>query len=114
MALRGVTSQDVGSLLIAGGFGSYMDVNSALAIGLLPPIPRERIRHVGNSAGAGAALAHAPPRRSEMEAFTPLCTYHELSSSRPFMDNYLSTSLLTNRRRMMNSPKLLRCGGLRI
>ncbi len=90
MALRGVTVKDVDSLLIAGGFGQYMDVDSALAIGLLPPIPRERIRHVGNAAGAGAALALVPRHRSELETFTAKCSYHELSASRPVMDNYLS------------------------
>ena len=37
--------------------GMYLDVNSAIAIGLLPDIPCEKIHQVGNAAGMGAKLA---------------------------------------------------------
>lgn len=89
MKLRGIKYEDVDHLLIAGGFGSYMDVESALAIGLLPPIPLDRIHHVGNAAGSGAAWALVPERRALLEDFTKLCSYHELSASRLFMDSYM-------------------------
>ncbi|MCX7668573.1 MAG: ASKHA domain-containing protein, partial [Anaerolineae bacterium] len=40
-------------VIIAGAFGTYIDVDSALTIGLLPPVPRERLTQVGNAAGTG-------------------------------------------------------------
>ncbi|MBN1368341.1 MAG: DUF4445 domain-containing protein [Dehalococcoidales bacterium] len=49
--------RDIDSILIAGAFGSYIDVASAVAIGMLPNLPLERFRQVGNAAGMGAKLA---------------------------------------------------------
>jgi uncharacterized 2Fe-2S/4Fe-4S cluster protein (DUF4445 family) len=48
---------DVGELLLAGAFGTYVDRRSAVRIGLVPEMPLERIQAVGNAAGAGALLA---------------------------------------------------------
>ncbi len=48
---------DLEEVLIAGAFGNYIDPASALRIGLLPPVPLEKVRAVGNAAGAGAVLA---------------------------------------------------------
>ena len=50
-------------MIIAGAFGTYIDVGSAMTIGLLPKIPLERISQVGNAAGrppAGVDIAGAP------------------------------------------------------
>lgn len=44
-------------LIIAGAFGTHLNIDNALAIGLLPDMPRERIVVVGNAAGRGACLA---------------------------------------------------------
>ena len=43
-------------LLIAGAFGSYIEKEDALAIGMFPAIPPDDIEIVGNAAGAGAVL----------------------------------------------------------
>jgi len=43
-------------LLIAGAFGSYIDKEDALTIGLFPDLPLDHIEIVGNAAGAGAVL----------------------------------------------------------
>ncbi len=48
---------DIDQILLAGAFGSYINKDSALAIGLLPPISPEKIVSVGNAAGTGAKLA---------------------------------------------------------
>src|SRR2546428_12165435 len=42
--------------MLAGGFGNYVPIASALRIGLIPPLPVERIRYVGNAASLGAQL----------------------------------------------------------
>jgi uncharacterized 2Fe-2S/4Fe-4S cluster protein (DUF4445 family) len=44
-------------VLVAGAFGNYVRKTSALRLGLLPAIDPERVRFVGNAAGAGAYLA---------------------------------------------------------
>jgi uncharacterized 2Fe-2S/4Fe-4S cluster protein (DUF4445 family) len=53
LAETGVGEGAVDRLLIAGAFGKFLDVNAALAIGLLPPAFAGRIVQVGNAAGAG-------------------------------------------------------------
>ena len=53
LAETGVGEDAVGRLIIAGAFGKFLDVNAALAIGLLPPAFTGRIVQVGNAAGAG-------------------------------------------------------------
>jgi len=52
-----LTHRDIDQALLAGAFGSYINKASALGIGLLPPIPGEKIKSVGNAAGAGARMA---------------------------------------------------------
>lgn len=86
---RGETYADIRHVLIAGGFGAYMDVRSACAIGLLPPVFADRTRHVGNSAGAGAALALDVEQRLLLQKVTDKCSYLELSSSALFMEKYI-------------------------
>ena len=43
--------------MIAGAFGTHIDVESAIGIGMLPVLPLSRIEQVGNAAGVGARLA---------------------------------------------------------
>ena len=51
-----VAPQDLEEVVIAGAFGSYLDPQSAIRIGLLPRVPLSIVRAVGNAAGAGARL----------------------------------------------------------
>jgi uncharacterized 2Fe-2S/4Fe-4S cluster protein (DUF4445 family) len=53
----GLPPDALAEVLVAGAFGSSLRKASALGIGLLPPIDPERVRLVGNAAGAGARLA---------------------------------------------------------
>jgi uncharacterized 2Fe-2S/4Fe-4S cluster protein (DUF4445 family) len=52
-----MTYAELDQAIIAGAFGTYVDVESALAIGMFPPLPAECFRQVGNAAGVGAKLA---------------------------------------------------------
>ncbi len=57
LAENGLTVDDLDEFLVAGAFGNHLEVESSIAIGLYPDIPRDRIRLIGNAAGAGAAMA---------------------------------------------------------
>ena len=89
LELSGHTAADVTKLVIAGGFGAFMDVKSALHIGLLPQVPAEKITHVGNAAGAGAAIALTEAGREAIMALDAKCRYFELSGAELFRDNYV-------------------------
>ena len=54
-------------IMLAGAFGSYIDRKSAVRIGLLPDAGTEKIRHIGNAAGAGACMTLLS-KESEREA----------------------------------------------
>jgi uncharacterized 2Fe-2S/4Fe-4S cluster protein (DUF4445 family) len=52
-----VEDSALAELMLAGGFGNYLSIDSAVRIGLVPPLPTARIRYVGNAAALGAELA---------------------------------------------------------
>lgn len=69
MEEAGVSAGDLEEVLLAGTFGNYINEEKALAIGLLPPVPPERIRPVGNAALAGTIIALlSADARVEIEA----------------------------------------------
>ncbi len=53
----GIATDDIDAVFLAGAFGNYMNQDSAVRIGLLPPELKGKITHVGNAAGVGAARA---------------------------------------------------------
>lgn len=87
---------DLERVTIAGAFGSYIDVDSAVAIGMLPRLPRERFHQVGNAAGAGARMALASrAARAEAQRLLARTRYVELATHAAFND--LFTRSLTLR-----------------
>jgi len=53
----GVREEDIAQVIVAGAFGTYIDVEQAAAIGMLPAVALERFDQVGNVAGTGARMA---------------------------------------------------------
>jgi uncharacterized 2Fe-2S/4Fe-4S cluster protein (DUF4445 family) len=51
-----LSDDDIKQILLAGAFGNYIRRESAVRIGLLPDVPIERIRFVGNAASSGAQM----------------------------------------------------------
>ena len=89
------SEEDIKQVVIAGAFGSYIDVGSAIDIGMLPSLPRERFRQVGNAAGAGARLALVSTRqREEARSVASRVEYLELASSPNFMQTFTEATYL--------------------
>jgi len=66
--VAGLRPEDLGELMLAGGFGNYVSIPSAIRIGLIPPLPVERVRYVGNAASLGAQMALlSEPERQRAE-----------------------------------------------
>jgi len=55
--VMGLADDDLDEVLLAGAFGNFIDLANAREVNLVPPVPLERIRSVGNAAGVGARLA---------------------------------------------------------
>ena len=78
---NGLSARDIDQVIIAGAFGTYIDVASAISIGMLPPLPLDRFRQVGNAAGTGARLALiSATKRAEAQALAQQVSYVELAT----------------------------------
>ncbi len=80
-----ITPQEVETLYIAGGFGSHLSIDAAVAIGLIPETLADRVSVVGNAALDGAALLLADPeRRDKARAIAQTATAVELGGNAVF------------------------------
>jgi uncharacterized 2Fe-2S/4Fe-4S cluster protein (DUF4445 family) len=91
----GLSFDDVEQVLIAGNFGHSLDVEQAVRIGLLPDIPRDRIRFIGNSSLTGAlqALLSRQTRQRGREVARSV-TALELTAEPAYFDEYTAALFL--------------------
>ena len=93
----GLSHTDLDEVLLAGAFGSYLSPASALTIGLLPPVPLERVRAVGNTAGDGARLAAlSAAARADAVEIAQTAGYIELSARKDFQSIFLKAIAFPN------------------
>ncbi len=91
----GIGFGDLERVYIAGGFGRHIDLDNAVAIGLLPDLPRERFTFLGNASLDGARLLLlSREKREEALAVHRAMTYVELSTDQRFFDRFSSASFL--------------------
>lgn len=89
-----LTAEDVATVYIAGGFGNFLGVDDALAIGLLPPAFRGKTRSAGNTAGMGALACLLEQELFQSAAeIAGQVTYYELSAEKRFTDLYIEAML---------------------
>ena len=51
-----INDEDIKQVFLAGAFGNYIRPRSAVRIGMLPAVPVDSIRSIGNAASSGAQL----------------------------------------------------------
>jgi len=82
---------DIAEIMVAGAFGNFLNVENAVFIGLLPDVPLQRLRFVGNTSLAGAKLAAlCAGCYDEIFQIAAKTTYFELSTDPNFMDQFVS------------------------
>jgi len=80
LEVAGTQPEEVDAVLIAGAFGSFLTVDSAIDIGLLPRLPRAGYRQVGNAAVVGAVrMLVSVAERRRAEAMLDDTSYEELT-----------------------------------
>ena len=90
----GLTADDLDEILLAGAFGNYIRKSSAQRIGLLPGIPPERIRFVGNAASTGAKMALLSDAvREDADLVRQKAKHLELAALPEFMNEYADSML---------------------
>lgn len=96
---KGLTEEDIDQIVIAGAFGSYIHIESAIAIGMLPSLPLERFLQVGNAAGMGAKLALVSyTKRAEAQNIASRVHYIELATAVNFMNTFVQANYFGNYR----------------
>jgi len=89
LEVSGIDASALEQFIIAGAFGSYLDVQSAVRIGLFPGIPVDKFRQVGNAAGIGARqMLISNSRRRLGESLARQVEYVELANHPHFQDKF--------------------------
>lgn len=90
MLEMGITIEDVKEIMVAGAFGSYIRISSALLIGLFPHLPNGKILSIGNAASEGARLALVSQEERKLcGALARKTEYIELSTRMDFQDEFI-------------------------
>ena len=91
----GMGLPDLDRIILAGGFGSYVDLEKAMTIGLLPEIEPHKVTFIGNSSLLGAKMSSLTNRiRKDVVKVTRSMTNFELSETPSYMDNYVAALFL--------------------
>jgi len=91
----GLSVRHLEQVVIAGAFGSFIDVERAITIGLLPELPFNRFLFIGNGSLLGARLiSFCNEMLDDGERICRMMTNVELSESPSFMDNYVAAMFL--------------------
>jgi uncharacterized 2Fe-2S/4Fe-4S cluster protein (DUF4445 family) len=90
----GIIPEDLKLVLVAGGFGYHLNPRNAVRIGLLPDVPLDRIRMVGNASLGGASLLLNPDQNSSLRELVDKCEVIELNQIDSFEDHFTDSLTL--------------------
>ena len=92
---EGLVADDINQVIIAGAFGTYISVASAITVGMLPRLPLDRFRQMGNAAGMGAKQALiSRSKRAEAQALASRVGYIELAAVPQFAKTFAQAMYL--------------------
>ncbi len=91
----GITLKDLNTFYVGGTFGSFIDPRAAIAIGMLPDLPLESYKPLGNSSLGGASLAlTSVDYLTEIDHIRDRITYLELNVNQEFMNRFSAAKFL--------------------
>ncbi len=84
-----LSAADIDTIVVAGAFGTYLDLESAIRVGMFPNLTANRFEQVGNAAGMGAIrMLRSRTARSNAEALIERIEYIELTTHAGFTDAF--------------------------
>ncbi|MCU0646299.1 MAG: ASKHA domain-containing protein, partial [bacterium] len=91
----GLNFDDLANIYIAGGFGRFIDLEKAITIGMLPDLPLEKFKYIGNASlmGSYLVLISQESRQKQIELAKRM-TYLELSTDPTYMEQYTGALFL--------------------
>ncbi|MGA2934241.1 MAG: ASKHA domain-containing protein [Methanomicrobiales archaeon] len=95
MKEAGIEREAVKKIYFSGAFGNYINKENAILVGLVPEVPVEQIRNIGNGAVEGANIALINRKmRKRLDEIAKTVAYIELNAEPAFMDEYTRASFL--------------------
>jgi uncharacterized 2Fe-2S/4Fe-4S cluster protein (DUF4445 family) len=92
----GTAPEAVDDVIIAGAFGTFLNLDSALDVGLLPRLPQARYRQVGNAAGTGArSVLRSLTERARARRIAEATGYLELTTLPGFQARFARAMALS-------------------
>lgn len=87
--------EDLDGIYLAGGFGNFLNTKQAVVVGMLPDVPLEKIRFVGNTSVAGAKMVLLSQKALEIsEQIAQSMTYFDLMSHPAYMEEFIRAKFL--------------------
>ena len=91
----GLKINDIEKIILAGGFGSYIDLESAITIGLLPEIDPEKVTYLGNGSLLGCKInCLTNALRRDVGKVVNMMTSFEMAATPSYMDHYMAALFL--------------------
>ncbi|MBW2609666.1 MAG: DUF4445 domain-containing protein [Deltaproteobacteria bacterium] len=90
-----VSMEEVRNFYVAGTFGTYIDPGSAITLGMIPDLPIETYKPLGNSSLKGASMALlSSSARDEAYEIRDRITYIELNVNQEFMNHFSAAKFI--------------------
>jgi uncharacterized 2Fe-2S/4Fe-4S cluster protein (DUF4445 family) len=91
----GTDIDDIDDFIIAGAFGTYIDIPNAIRVGMFPPLPLAKFRQIGNAAGMGAKrMLLSVDQLNTANAIARRVDYIELTTCPAFQTHFLNAMFL--------------------
>ncbi len=85
-----IHAEDIDEFLVAGAFGTYLDLTNSIRIGMFPELPLRKFKQIGNAAGSGARkMLLSTFKREEAEKFSQGIEYVELTTVGDYVDFFM-------------------------
>lgn len=94
MAQLELKPQDLDRIILTGSFGGQIDVRSAISLGMIPPVPVEKVDTIANGAGFGAAMFLSDEGFARGEMLAQKAEQVDLDQDPYFMSRYVGAMAL--------------------
>jgi uncharacterized 2Fe-2S/4Fe-4S cluster protein (DUF4445 family) len=98
MKRKGLRKEDLDHVFVAGAFGNYISTENAKCLGLLPDVPTEKIKFIGNTAITGAKMTlTSREARETAERLSKKVRYTELATDPEFNLEFINALLIPHK-----------------
>jgi uncharacterized 2Fe-2S/4Fe-4S cluster protein (DUF4445 family) len=95
MAKLELSPQDLKRIILTGSFGGQIEIQSAISLGMIPPVPVDRVETIANGAGFGAAMFLTDEGFAHAETLAEQAEQVDLDQEAHFISRYVGAMALS-------------------